>query len=83
MIKTFTPNDVIRYFYKETSEKENKEIENAMLFDSELRDTYFELCVITKELDKARKEPSDRTVNKILQYSQSVTDDNLPIVKSA
>ena len=45
MIKTFTQTDLIRYLYHETTEKERKEIDNALICDSELRALYNELML--------------------------------------
>lgn len=71
MIKTFTPDDLVRYLYKETSEKENKEILHALLCDADLLDMFKQLAAVKKELNHIFKVPSDRVVNKILQYSKS------------
>jgi hypothetical protein len=71
MTKTFTPNDVLRYLYKETSPVENVEIEEALLVSSELLDQYVQLTSIKEQLDKVRKSPSDRTIEVILEYSKS------------
>ena len=75
MTKTFTQDDVIRYVYCETSEKENKEIEKAILCDSQLQEMYKEFTSTKADLDKSMKDPSDRVINRILNYSKSL---NLP-----
>jgi hypothetical protein len=71
MTKTFTPNDVLRYLYKETNSTENKELEDAMHLHSDLLDEYVQLAGIKEQLDQVRKSPSKRTVQAILQYSDS------------
>lgn len=71
MIKTFTQDDVVRYIYEETSEKENAEMISAMLFDDELADTYASLKDILLSLDLATKEPSDKSIEAIISYSKS------------
>jgi hypothetical protein len=71
MIKTFTKDDLIRYLYHETTEKEEQEIKHALLFDAELRTAYSNLCAMKNELDNARLEPSPKTVMNILDYSRS------------
>ena len=71
MIKTFTPNDVVRYFYNETSNQENLEIEQALIIDSELMELYKELKSSVELLDSIQIKPSDRVVDKILAYSKS------------
>jgi hypothetical protein len=72
MIKTFTQNDLIRFLYHETSEHETREINKALLCDSELQAQYKELNAMRRELDSARLEPSANSVQNILQYAQSM-----------
>ncbi|MFZ6010104.1 MAG: hypothetical protein ACOYXT_07110 [Bacteroidota bacterium] len=71
MIKTFTQTDLIRYFYRETTEEEKKEIDKALICDSELMALYNELCAILKEMDESQLEPSSATILNILSYSRS------------
>ncbi|MCG8386472.1 MAG: hypothetical protein MJA30_13075 [Cytophagales bacterium] len=75
MTKTFTQDDVIRYIYCETSEGENKEIQKAILCDSQLQEMYKEFTSTKADLDKSMKDPSDTVTNSILNYSKSL---NLP-----
>ena len=75
MTKTFTQDDVIRYIYQETSEKENGEIEKAMLCDAQLQEMYKDFVSIKKDLNKSQKQPSEQVINNILNYSKSL---NLP-----
>jgi hypothetical protein len=70
MIKTFTPNDVIRYIYKETSEEESKLIAYTLLTDTELRTFYEEMKGMKQEISKLMNEPSERTLGRILTYSR-------------
>jgi hypothetical protein len=70
MIKTFTQTDLIRYLYRETTEKETREIDNALICDSELRALFNELSSMKASMDKARIEPSSATVLNILSYSR-------------
>lgn len=71
MIKTFTQNDLIRYLYHETTEKEEQEINKALLADSELRAMYTSMSAIKKEMDNAQLEPSPATVLNILSYART------------
>lgn len=71
MIKTFTQNDLIRYLYHETTEKEEQEINKALLSDSELRAMYTSMSAIKKEMDNAQLEPSPATVLNILSYART------------
>ena len=71
MIKIFTPNDVIRYFYNETSEEENKGIAQALIINTDLLETYMHLKQSAEKLDKLQKNPSDHVIDNILNYSKS------------
>ena len=70
MIKTFTQTDLIRYLYQETTEKEKREIDNALICDGELRALYNELCSMKASMDEAHIEPSTSAVLNILSYSR-------------
>ncbi len=70
MIKTFTQNDLIRFLYHETSEQETKEINKALLCDSELQAQYNELNASKRMLDETHMQPSASTVLNILSYSR-------------
>jgi hypothetical protein len=78
MIKTFTQNDLIRYIYQETNDQENKDIEEALLFDNKLFDAYRKIMEVTEKLNCIDQSPSEKVINKILNYSKSV---NLHSVK--
>jgi hypothetical protein len=71
MIKTFTQDDLIRYLYHETTEKEEQEINKALLTDTELRAMYTSMLAIKKEMDASHVEPSAKTVLNILSNSKS------------
>jgi hypothetical protein len=71
MTKTFTPNELIRYYYKETSEKENRNIQNALICDPLLQEQYKEISKIIRLLDKVKFDPSDRVIKTILNYSRN------------
>jgi hypothetical protein len=72
MIKTFTQTDLIRYIYLETTEEETREIDKALLCDSELQALCQELRSMKKGMDDAQIEPSSSTVLNILSYSRSL-----------
>lgn len=71
MIKTFTQNDLMRYLYHETTQKEEQEITRALLADNELRELYQSMSAMKNEMDKAQLEPSSGTVLNILSYSRN------------
>jgi len=64
----------MRRLYLETSAEETKEIDKALLCDSELQRHYQEMAVLKKELDQVRLEPSDSTVKNILHYAQGLQE---------
>jgi hypothetical protein len=74
MTKIFTQTDLIRYLYRETTEKETKEIDNALICDSELQALYNELYAMKKSMDAAQLEPSSSAVLNILGYAQSLIE---------
>lgn len=61
----------MRYLYHETSEKEEQEINKALLANNALRELYLSMCAMKAELDKTQLEPSASTVLNILSYSRS------------
>ena len=72
MTKTFTQNDLIRYIYHDTTEKETNDIEKELLFNNKLFEDYKNLAEVTMELDRVDENPSEKVVNKILEYSKSL-----------
>ena len=72
MTKTFTQDELIRYIYHDTSDQENKEIENALICDDVILEMYKKLKNTIKQLDKIEKSPSGQIIDKILDYSKSV-----------
>jgi hypothetical protein len=73
MIKTFTQADLIRYLYHETTEKEEREINRALITDTHLREQYNSMCALKREMDIAQLDPSAETVQNILHYSGSTS----------
>jgi len=74
MIKTFTRHDLMKRLYHETSAEETKEIDKALLCDSQLQRQYQEMAALKKELDEAKLEPSDATIKNILHYAQGLQE---------
>ena len=70
MTKTFTPNDVLRYLYKETNKVENRQLGEAMLVHADLLDQYLQLTSMKEQLDQVRETPRDETIQTILEYSR-------------
>ncbi len=72
MTKTFTRNDLIRYIYQETTEREKQEIEQKLLLDNKLFEEYKNLAEVSMELDRVDLSPSEKTINKILNFSKTI-----------
>jgi hypothetical protein len=70
MIKTFTPNDVIRYAYQETPEEENQVIEQALLTDPEMQALYEDVLMLRRQMPLTMLHPSDPVTFRIMEYSQ-------------
>lgn len=69
MIKTFTQDDVLRYLYNETNKSENREIEQALKEDYELRTFYEETKQILGWVNSAMLEPSERVIANVLKLA--------------
>ena len=72
MTKTFTQDDLIRFYYNDTSDLQTKEIKDTLLIDIQLADEYKKLASLLTHLDEVEEKPSDRTVQNILSYSKSI-----------
>lgn len=66
----YTPEDLIRYLYKETSASENIAIKAALEQDWALNEKFKILESSLKILDKATESPRAEVVLKILDYAQ-------------
>jgi len=70
MIK-FTPEDMVRYLYNETSEQKTASIKAALQTDWNLRETYEELASSLENLNGVNFSPRPETINKILEYASN------------
>ncbi|MEQ9306498.1 MAG: hypothetical protein RJQ14_21475 [Marinoscillum sp.] len=70
MTKTFTENDLVRFLYDELSKNEKEALESALLTDSDLQSELENLRSVQKDLEKVSFAPSQRSVNKILEFSK-------------
>ncbi len=64
----------MRRLYHETSPEETKEIDKALLCDSQLQRQYQEMAAIKNDLAAAHLEPSDATIKNILHYAQGLQE---------
>ena len=72
MTKTFTQDELIRFFYQETSKIETKEIEKALVIESQLAEEYKKLVSVINRLDQVEETPSTSSIQNIFNYSKSI-----------
>lgn len=70
MIKTFTENDLVRFLYGELTNKEQEELEHALVTDDDLQCRLNDLQSVIKDLDQVALSPSKSAVDKILNFSK-------------
>ena len=72
MYKTFTQNDLVRFLYNEMTSEEKIFLREALLNDSDLCDTYYELKSSINLLDYEPLlfTPSNFTLAKIKSYAR-------------
>lgn len=71
MIKSFTPNDLIRYIYQEMSEVEQELLMQALQSDDSLMQEYVEMLSTIEQLDQVRLLPSEKIVKAIKKMAHS------------
>jgi hypothetical protein len=71
MIKSFTPNDLIRYIYREMSEVEQELLMQALHSDDALMQEYIELLSTVEFLEQDHLQPSEKVVKAIKKMAQS------------
>ncbi len=62
----------MRRLYLETSEAETREIDKALLCDSDLQRQYKELAEMKKHLGDVEIQPSENSLQKILAYAKGL-----------
>ncbi|NJO01132.1 MAG: hypothetical protein HC880_05005 [Bacteroidia bacterium] len=70
MTRTFTLHDLIRYLYNETSAEENQVIAVLIATDAEFQEKYQEFAEMKHKINLLAKNPSDRVIQKILDFSR-------------
>ena len=71
MTESFTPNDLVRYIYQETTAAENEKFVQALQFDLGLAQEYSDMLNTISQLDCILLEPSESVVNAIKKRSHS------------
>ena len=75
MTNHFTPNDLIRFIYRETSALEDAQIKLQLAEDSELAVEFSRLLEMVTAMDEVKLEPSETSVNLILEYSREQVEE--------
>lgn len=70
MITTFTENDLVRFLYGELNENEKNELEQALITDNDLQSKLNDLQLVKSDLDQVQFSPSQRSIDKILEFSK-------------
>ena len=71
MIKSFTPNDLVRYIYQEMPEVEQELLMQALHSDDALMQEYMEMLSTVEFLEQVRLQPSEKVVNAIKKMAHS------------
>ncbi|MEY2704410.1 MAG: hypothetical protein RL407_472 [Bacteroidota bacterium] len=71
MIKSFTPNDLVRYIYQEMSEVEQELLMQALHSDDALMQEYIQLLSTIEFLEQVQLQPSEKVVKAIKTMAHS------------
>ncbi|MFC5191435.1 hypothetical protein ACFPIK_06620 [Algoriphagus aquatilis] len=71
MIKSFTPNDLVRYIYQEMPEVEQELLMQALHNDDDLMQEYVEMLSTMEFLEQVNLQPSEKVVNAIKKMAHS------------
>ena len=69
-----TPEDLLLYLYKETSEEQTTAIESALKQDWTLREKLAVLKTSLERLNGIKKSPSTRAILNVLNYARKKTE---------
>ncbi len=72
MTKMYTPNDLVRYIYGETSQAENEIIEILLQTDTKFKKLYEQMTSSQHDLDDLMESPSEDVIRKIISSAQSL-----------
>ena len=73
MMQKFTPNDLVRFIYKETSATETLAIMDALIVDTKLAATYEDLTKGFSQLPQVTFAPKASAIDNILNYSRQTS----------
>ena len=66
----FTPEDLLRYLYNETSPKQTAEIKDALEKDWTLKEQFETIASGHKRLEALKLSPRKKTIENILNYAE-------------
>ncbi|HOA38328.1 MAG TPA: hypothetical protein PLQ32_01025 [Flavihumibacter sp.] len=70
----FTQEDLLLYFYKETSVEQNAAIESALLTDFSLREEYESLLEMMQPLNQPLEAPRTEVIMSVLNYAREAVE---------
>ncbi len=76
----FTQEDLLLYLYNETSHTKSAQIKAALENDWNLREKFEELTAAQSELKTLKMSPSQKTIDKILNYAEKSVNEFSPSV---
>lgn len=76
----FTPEDLLRYLYNETSPTQTAEIKAALESDWSLREKFEVITSAQKRLEALKMSPSQQTIDSILAYAEKAIGELTPQV---
>jgi|688.fasta_scaffold01768_12 predicted ABC-class ATPase len=76
MTKIYTENDLLLYLYKELTNKEVIEIENALQQQPYLREKLSEMSAAVAMIAAIETEPSQTSIDMVLEYALELEKSN-------
>lgn len=73
MTLLFTPEELLQYLYKETSQEKSEAIEAALRYDWTLREKLEVLQSSTQGLDTALESPRMEVVLRVMEYARETS----------
>ena len=70
MTECFTPNDLVRYLYREMDEEESEKLVQALHGDESLIEEYLDMLSIMEKLDALIVQPSEGVIRSIKKRSK-------------
>jgi len=75
----FTPEDLLRYLYNETSPAQAAEIKAALESDWSLREKFEVITSAQKRLEALKMSPSQQTIDNIMSHAEKAVAELTPL----